>query len=150
MSHNSAIKRDHNFYGKINIFSVKSTLLLKSWFHDFFSFAWSRFEVIFHTVLCDHNFYGKINIFSVKSTFLLNSWFHEFFFFCVIAFCSKYVLFHICLHATPSSSLTFISYLLAWQNEFYNFNRSLFLILSTFALTFGFRLVCTNRGCILL
>ena len=26
-------KSDHNFYRKINIFSVKSTFLLKSWFH---------------------------------------------------------------------------------------------------------------------
>ena len=49
----SAIKRDHDFYGKINIFSVKSTFLLKkllnSWFHEK-KFAWSRFVVLFHTV----------------------------------------------------------------------------------------------------
>ena len=36
----STIKCDHDFYGKINIFSVKSTFLLKkllrSWFHEFF------------------------------------------------------------------------------------------------------------------
>ena len=37
----SAIKRDQDFYGKINIFSVRSTFLLKklliqSWFHEFF------------------------------------------------------------------------------------------------------------------
>jgi len=45
----STIKCDHYFYGKINIFSVKSTFLLKSWFHEIF-WAWSRFSVLFHTV----------------------------------------------------------------------------------------------------
>ena len=36
------VKRDHEFYGKINIFSVKSTILLKNstrnWFHEKFKF----------------------------------------------------------------------------------------------------------------
>ena len=51
----STIKRDHTFHRKINIFSVKLTFLLKkllkSWFHEMF-WAWSRFMVLFHTVIC--------------------------------------------------------------------------------------------------
>ena len=35
-----AINHDHNFYGTINIISVKSTFLLKSWFHEIFYRAW--------------------------------------------------------------------------------------------------------------
>ena len=32
----SVIKHDHDFYEKISFFSVKSTSLLKSWFHESF------------------------------------------------------------------------------------------------------------------
>ena len=46
----STIKRDHHFSGTINIFSVKSTVLLKKllkgWFHEIF-WAWSHFTVFF-------------------------------------------------------------------------------------------------------
>ena len=48
-----AIKRDHDLYGKNNIFSVKSMFLLqklvKSWFHEIF-FCVMYFVVLFHTV----------------------------------------------------------------------------------------------------
>ena len=63
------IKRDHDFYGKINIFSVKATYLLKkllkSWFHEIF-WEWSRFIVLFHThsvvisKISPHDFLAKI------------------------------------------------------------------------------------------
>ena len=57
-------KSDHDFCGNINIFSVKSTSLLKislwSWFHGKF-WAWSHFIVLFHTVncivFCFHDFF---------------------------------------------------------------------------------------------
>ena len=49
-------KYDHCFLRKIYIFSVKSTTLLKKllkrWFHGNF-WAWSRFIVLFHTVISE-------------------------------------------------------------------------------------------------
>ena len=45
------IKHDHYLCAKINILSVKLTWLLKSWFHEFFSFLRSHFLVFFHTAL---------------------------------------------------------------------------------------------------
>ena len=46
----STMKRNYNFSGKINIFSVKSTFLLKSWIHEIF-WAWSPFIVLFHAAV---------------------------------------------------------------------------------------------------
>ena len=50
----STIKRDHNFYGKIDTFSVKLTFLLKkllkSWFHEIFFLRDRVFLVFFLTV----------------------------------------------------------------------------------------------------
>ena len=47
----SSTKRESYSYGKINIFSVKSTILLnkllKRWFHEKF-WVWSHFIVLFH------------------------------------------------------------------------------------------------------
>ena len=69
-------KHDHHFYGKIAIFSVKSTVLLKkllkSWFHGNF-WAWSRFIVLFHTVCVRPKF---------RNFHIVEFWFYAKLFFC--------------------------------------------------------------------
>ena len=54
------VKRNHDFYGKVNIFSVKSTKkLLKSWFHEIFWVS-PHFIVFFHTQLWSVNLHWSI------------------------------------------------------------------------------------------
>ena len=76
-------KYDYCFYGKINTFFVKSTVLLKkfvkSWFHRNF-WAWSRFIVLFHK--CDSATFTEIPWNQLRTCILCNytvCCFHEIF-----------------------------------------------------------------------